>query len=103
MPRSTGRAHVVRVKKTHADKQGRERVYESVLLRRTYRNGPKVRNETVANLSMLSTSPSAKWRGVCDTFGDLVCDPFTHAPNRFHAIMGQTDQRTVIKGVSECH
>ncbi len=35
------------------DKQGSERVYESVLLRRTYRDGPKVRNETVANLSML--------------------------------------------------
>jgi hypothetical protein len=35
------------------DKQGSERVYESVLLRRTYRDGPKVRNQTVANLSML--------------------------------------------------
>src|SRR5512135_3182531 len=53
MPRSSGRAHVVRVKKTHVDRQGRERVYESVLLRRTYRDGPKVRNETLANLSML--------------------------------------------------
>jgi len=53
MPRSNGKAHVVRVKKTHVDKQGRERVYRSVLLRRTYRDGPKVRNETVANLSML--------------------------------------------------
>nr|WP_239657309.1 hypothetical protein [Mycobacterium riyadhense] len=53
MPRNTGKAHVVRVKKTHVDKQGHERVYESVLLRRTYRDGAKVRNETVANLSML--------------------------------------------------
>jgi Transposase DDE domain len=35
------------------DRQGSERVYESVLLRRTYRDGPTVRNETVANLSML--------------------------------------------------
>jgi hypothetical protein len=35
------------------DKQGSERVYESVLLRRTYRDGDRVRNETVANLSML--------------------------------------------------
>jgi len=35
------------------DKQGNERVYESVLLRRTYRDGPKVRNQTLANLSML--------------------------------------------------
>ncbi|WP_239656211.1 IS1634 family transposase [Mycobacterium riyadhense] len=53
VPRNTGKAHVVRVKKTHVDKQGHERVYESVLLRRTYRDGAKVRNETVANLSML--------------------------------------------------
>ncbi|WP_156904683.1 hypothetical protein [Mycobacterium kansasii] len=35
------------------DKQGKQRVYQSVLLRRTFRDGPKVRNETVANLSML--------------------------------------------------
>ncbi|MGV7869826.1 IS1634 family transposase, partial [Mycobacterium kansasii] len=48
-----GKAHVVRVKKTHVDKQGKQRVYQSVLLRRTFRDGPKVRNETVANLSML--------------------------------------------------
>jgi Transposase DDE domain len=59
MPRSTGKAHVVRVRKTHVDKQGNERVYESVLLRRTYRDGPKVRNETVANLSMLPAAAIA--------------------------------------------
>ena len=53
MPRNASRAHVVRVKKTHVDKQGNARVYESVLLRRTYREGPKVRNETLANLSAL--------------------------------------------------
>ena len=35
------------------DKQGRQRDYESVYLRRTFRDGDKVRNETVANLSML--------------------------------------------------
>ena len=35
------------------DKQGRRREYQSVYLRRTYRDGPKVRNETVANLSLL--------------------------------------------------
>jgi hypothetical protein len=53
MPRSTGKVHVVRVKKAHVDKQGRRRDYESVYLRRTFRDGAKVRNETVANLSML--------------------------------------------------
>jgi len=35
------------------DKQGRRRQYASAYLRRTYRDGPAVRNETVANLSML--------------------------------------------------
>jgi hypothetical protein len=33
--------------------QGQQRDYESVYLRRTFRDGAKVRNETVANLSML--------------------------------------------------
>jgi hypothetical protein len=35
------------------DKAGQVRDYESVYLRRTYRDGSKVRNETVANLSAL--------------------------------------------------
>jgi hypothetical protein len=46
--------HVVRVKKTgYVDRQGRARDYSSAYLRRTYREGGKVRNETVANLSVL--------------------------------------------------
>ena len=45
--------HVVRIKSRHTDKQGRERQYESRLLRRTYREGGTVRNETLANLSKL--------------------------------------------------
>jgi hypothetical protein len=53
MRRSAGSAHVARVKKTHVDGQGRRRTYESVYLRRTYREGDKVRHETLANLSML--------------------------------------------------
>jgi hypothetical protein len=53
MPRISGRVHVVRVKKTHVDAQGRRREYSSAYLRRTYREGKRVRNETVANLSML--------------------------------------------------
>jgi len=56
MPRNPGKVHVVRVKKSHADKQGQRRDYESVYLRRTYRDGDKVRNETVANLTMLPAS-----------------------------------------------
>ena len=35
------------------NKQGQQRDYESVYLRRTFRDGAKVRNETLANLSML--------------------------------------------------
>ena len=39
MPRQQGRVHVVRVRKTHVDKQGRRREYTSAYLRRTYRDG----------------------------------------------------------------
>jgi hypothetical protein len=46
--------HVVRVTKTgYVDKQGRRKDYSSAYLRRTYRDGGKVKNETVANLSAL--------------------------------------------------
>jgi hypothetical protein len=45
--------HVARIKSSHTDKQGRRREYESRLLRRTYRDGGKVRHETLANLSKL--------------------------------------------------
>jgi hypothetical protein len=39
MPRISGKVHVVRVEKTHVDKQGRRREYSSAYLRRTYREG----------------------------------------------------------------
>ena len=45
--------HVVRIKSRHTDRQGRERVYESRLLRRTWRDGGTVRNQTLANLSKM--------------------------------------------------
>ncbi len=53
MGRKTGAVHVVRVHKSHVDKQGQQRDYHSAYLRRTFREGGKVRNETVANLSAL--------------------------------------------------
>src|SRR5690242_17611779 len=54
MTRNTGKVHVVRVKKTgYVDKQGRRRDYSSAYLRRTYRDGGTVKNETVASLSAL--------------------------------------------------
>jgi len=45
--------HVARNKRTYVAKSGEQRVYESVLVRRTYRDGGKVRHETLANLSAL--------------------------------------------------
>ncbi len=54
MARKGGKVHVVRVNKTgYVDKQGRRKDYSSAYLRRTYRTGGKVKNETVANLSAL--------------------------------------------------
>jgi len=54
MAGTSGKVHVVRVKKTgYVDKQGRARDYSSAYLRRTYREGGKVKNETVGNLSAL--------------------------------------------------
>jgi hypothetical protein len=52
---STGdRVHVVRVRKSgYVDKRGRSREYSSAYLRRSYREGGKVKKETVANLSAL--------------------------------------------------
>ena len=45
--------HVARNKRAYVAKSGEQRVYESVLVRRTYRDGGKVRHETLANLSAL--------------------------------------------------
>jgi Transposase DDE domain len=45
--------HVARNRRTYRAKSGEQRVYESVLVRRTYRDGSKVRHETLANLSAL--------------------------------------------------
>src|SRR5580700_11010009 len=54
MTRIGGKVHVVRVSKTgYVDKQGHRKDYSSAYLRRTYRAGGKVKNETVANLSAL--------------------------------------------------
>jgi hypothetical protein len=48
--------HVARIKSSHTDKQGREREYESRLLRHTYREDGKVKHKTVANLSKMPGS-----------------------------------------------
>ena len=53
MVRSTGAMHVARIKSSHVDRQGRRRDYQSVYLRRSYRDGGKVKHEQLANLSAL--------------------------------------------------
>jgi hypothetical protein len=45
--------HVARTPSKYVDKAGNVHRYESVLVRRTYRDGDKVRHETLANLSKL--------------------------------------------------
>ena len=45
--------HVARNQRTYLAKSGERQVYESVLVRRTYRDGGRVRHETLANLSAL--------------------------------------------------
>jgi hypothetical protein len=48
-----GAMHVARNRRAYTAKSGEQRVYESVLVRRTYRDGARVRHETLANLSAL--------------------------------------------------
>lgn len=47
------RMHVARTPSKYVDKTGNVHRYQSVLVRRTYRDGTKVRHETLANLSKL--------------------------------------------------
>jgi hypothetical protein len=49
----SGAMHVARNRRTYVAKSGEQRVYESVAVRRTYREGGKIRHETLANLSAL--------------------------------------------------
>src|ERR1039458_306120 len=53
MSRSSGAMHGARIPSRYVSKSGEERRYESVLLRRTFRQEGKVRHETLANLSRL--------------------------------------------------
>jgi hypothetical protein len=53
MARYRGAMHVARIRSSHVDRQGRRRDYESVYLRRSYRDGGRVKHEQLANLSPL--------------------------------------------------
>jgi hypothetical protein len=57
MPRRGGAVHVVTTRRHYKDK-----VYETVLLRRSYREGGKVKTETLANLSHLPSEAIAAVR-----------------------------------------
>src|SRR5260370_7831944 len=48
-----GAMHVARISSGHVDKSGQRRVYRSVYLRRSFRDGGKVKHEQLANLPML--------------------------------------------------
>ncbi len=50
---NTGPVHLSTQRRHYRDKDGVEKVYQSTLLRRSFREDGKVRNETVANLSAL--------------------------------------------------
>jgi hypothetical protein len=53
MPKRGGAVHVTSHRRHYAGKDGRETIYETHRLRRSWREDGKVRNETVANLSHL--------------------------------------------------
>jgi hypothetical protein len=53
MARHSGAMHVARIKSSHVDRQGQRRDYQSVYLRRSFRDGGKVKHEQLANLSAL--------------------------------------------------
>lgn len=56
--------HVSTTRRHYVGKDGRERVYETHLLRRSFREREKVRNETLANLSHLPAEAIAAVRAV---------------------------------------
>src|SRR6266516_4975635 len=53
MAQQAAAMHVARIRSGYTDKAGRRHDYESRYLRRTYRDGSRVRHETLANLSGL--------------------------------------------------
>ena len=53
MTKTPGAMHVATITNRRVDKSGQPREYVSQLLRRTYRDGSKVKHETLANLSPL--------------------------------------------------
>ena len=53
MTKTSGAMHVAKITTKRVDKSGQPREYVSHLRRRTYRDGTRVKHETLANLSPL--------------------------------------------------
>lgn len=64
MPKGSGAVHVATQRRKYTGKDGVERVYESFLLRRSFRDNGIVRNETLANLSALPPEAIAAVKAV---------------------------------------
>jgi DDE family transposase len=64
VPKRGGAMHVATTRRHYVGKDGQARVYETHLLRRSFRDGEKVRNETLANLSHLPAEAIAAIRAV---------------------------------------
>jgi Transposase DDE domain len=73
MPKGTGAVHIATQRRKYTGKDGVERVYESQLLRRSFREDGRVRNETLANLSVLPTEAIAAIRAILA--GKSLVDP----------------------------
>src|SRR6266581_1191615 len=66
MPRRGSAVHVTTTSRHYTGKDGQDRLYQTVLLRRSYRQDGKVRNETLANLSHLPAPAIDAIRSVLD-------------------------------------
>jgi hypothetical protein len=66
MSRRGSAVHVTTTSRHYTGKDGQEKIYQTVLLRRSYRQDGKVRNETLANLSHLPAPAIDAIRSVLD-------------------------------------
>ena len=73
MAKGTGAVHIATQRRRYTGKDGVERVYESQLLRRSFREDGRVRTETLANLSVLPPEAIAAIRAILA--GKSLVDP----------------------------
>jgi hypothetical protein len=76
MPRPSGACHVAEITRTHGGRH-----YRYYLLRRTYRDGGKVKHETLGNLSRLPAATIALIRRAVR--GDVLVAPDDAFDGRF--------------------